>query len=139
LIREENLIVFGDALYALPVPAGTFSMDGLRVLRPGLHLGTLVRGRFEPAHALAMALRGEEVLRSVRIRGQSPEAYAWLRGEALAADPQTGKGWTLVLIDGCSAGWGKTGGNGVKNHYPKGLRRGNWFYESLAVHARSRS
>ncbi|MCI7113508.1 MAG: Fmu (Sun) protein, partial [Lachnobacterium sp.] len=30
--------------------------------------------------------------------------------------------WTLVCVDGYSAGWGKVSGIQVKNHYPKGLR-----------------
>ena len=152
-----------------------FDLDGLKVLRPGLHLGNVVRGRFEPAHALAMALRREEALRSISLPGTSPQAYAWFRGESL----QTGetadlcdssksaetnsagisrnengiednnvsaafidnsplgvscsenvknyKGWCLVTIDGCAAGWGKAGGNVIKNHYPKGLRKGSWY------------
>ncbi|MEE1040426.1 MAG: hypothetical protein U0L10_06885, partial [Lachnospiraceae bacterium] len=37
------------------------------------------------------------------------------------------KGWCLVTIDGCAAGWGKAGGNVIKNHYPKGLRKGSWY------------
>jgi NOL1/NOP2/fmu family ribosome biogenesis protein len=34
-----------------------------------------------------------------------------------------GKGWTLVCVDGFSAGWGKAAGCQLKNHYPKGLRK----------------
>ena len=173
--REECLILFGDALWALPAHISGSDLDGLKVLRPGLHLGNVVRGRFEPAHALAMALRREEALRSISLPGTSPQAYAWFRGESL----QTGetadlcdssksaetnsagisrnengiednnvsaafidnsplgvscsenvknfKGWCLVTIDGCAAGWGKAGGNVIKNHYPKGLRKGSWY------------
>ena len=174
-LREECLILFGDALWALPAHISGSDLDGLKVLRPGLHLGNVVRGRFEPAHALAMALRREEALRSISLPGTSPQAYAWFRGESL----QTGetadlcdssksaetnsagisrnengiednnvsaafidnsplgvscsenvknfKGWCLVTIDGCAAGWGKAGGNVIKNHYPKGLRKGSWY------------
>ena len=173
--REESLILFGDSLWALPAHISGSDLDGLKVLRPGLHLGNVVRGRFEPAHALAMALRREEALRSISLPGTSPQAYAWFRGESL----QTGetadlcdssksaetnsagisrnengiednnvsaafidnsplgvscsenvknfKGWCLVTIDGCAAGWGKAGGNVIKNHYPKGLRKGSWY------------
>ena len=49
-------VLFGDALYL--APAG-FQTDGIRILRAGLHLGTVCRGRFEPSHALAMALEKE--------------------------------------------------------------------------------
>ena len=173
--REECLILFGDALWALPAHISGSDLDGLKVLRPGLHLGNVVRGRFEPAHALAMALRREEALRSISLPGTSPQAYAWFRGESLqtgeTADLCDGskfaetnsagisrnengiednnvsaafidnsplgvscsenvknfKGWCLVTIDGCAAGWGKAGGNVIKNHYPKGLRKGSWY------------
>ena len=45
-------------------------VKGLKVLRPGLHLGTLKKNRFEPTHALALALGanllpGDELLSPV--------------------------------------------------------------------------
>ena len=123
---DDNMILFGSSLYGLPLPA-QMSLEGLRVVRAGLQLGTVVRGRFEPSHSLAMALRKEEVLRSVDLGGGSPEAYAWLRGESISLGENSDKGWTLVQIDGCSAGWGKANGGILKNHYPKGLRKGSSY------------
>ena len=120
---EDRLFLFGESLYALPFEADTLSFEGMRVLRPGLQLGTSVKGRFVPAHALGMALGREEVRRAIDLPGNSPEAYAWIRGESIPAGADTGKGWTLVMIDGCAAGWGKAAGSMIKNHYPKGLRR----------------
>ena len=120
---EDRLFLFGESLYALPFEADTLSFEGMRVLRPGLQLGTSVKGRFVPAHALGMALGREEVRRAIDLPGNSPEAYAWIRGESIPAGADTGKGWTLVMIDGCAAGWGKAAGAMIKNHYPKGLRR----------------
>ena len=120
---EKNLLLFGESLYALPFPADTMSFAGMRVLRPGLQLGTAVKGRFVPAHSLGMALGREEVRRAVDLPGDSPAAYAWFRGESIPLPPDSENGWTLVLIDGCAAGWGKAVGTMLKNHYPKGLRR----------------
>ena len=40
---------FGDQLYLLP--AGMPAFDGLKVLRPGLHVATVKKNRLEPAHA----------------------------------------------------------------------------------------
>lgn len=120
---EDRLFLFGESLYALPFETDTLSFEGMRVLRPGLQLGTSVKGRFVPAHALGMALGREEVRRAIDLPGNSPEAYAWIRGESIPAEADTGKGWTLVMIDGCAAGWGKAAGSMIKNHYPKGLRR----------------
>lgn len=125
--NEEKLCLFGNALFGLPLPASQISMDGLRVLRAGLHLGTVNRNRFEPSHALAMALRRNEVCRFIEFEGNSPQAYAWIRGESVSVDPECEKGWTLVLIDGCSIGWGKVNGGILKNHYPKGLRKGSSY------------
>ena len=123
----ENLCMFGKALFCLPGPAAGISMDGLRVLRAGLHLGTVNRGRFEPSHALAMALGRDEVCRFAEFGGDSPRAYAWIRGESVSVNEECGKGWTLVFIDGCSIGWGKVNGGILKNHYPKGLRKGSSY------------
>ena len=144
-----DAVRFGDEIYLMPY-AAQIPAAGLKILRPGLHLGTLKKGRFEPAHALAMALRPEETRRCMNLRsscsgkqsgpawglsedteegaegrnlpGESPEAAAFLRGESLPCDPSL-KGWTLIAFDGISAGWAKASGGMLKNHYPKGLRR----------------
>ena len=96
-------------------------MDGLRVLRPGLHLGTLKKNRFEPSHALALALRADQVRRAVSFPADSPEISGYLGGQTLPA-PAGEKGWTLVCADGFSLGWAKAASGTLKNHYPKGLR-----------------
>ena len=114
----DHLILFGEELYLLP--AG-MRLDGLRVLRPGLHLGTVRRGRFVPAHALAMALRPEEAAGILRIVPDSAASAAWLRGESMSAEGPF-RGWILVCAGDCSLGWGRSDGRIVKNHYPKGLR-----------------
>lgn len=115
-------VLFGQQLYLLPE---TVDFSGLRVLRPGLQLGEIKgkNDRFEPAHALAMALHPEEVRRVCALTAEDPRAAAFLRGESISAGPDAENGWTLVTIDGCSAGWGKCTGGVLKNHYPKGLRR----------------
>ena len=123
----ENLLLFGETLYALPLPADSLPLAGLRVLRPGLQLGDISRGRFMPSHALGMALKESEAERTVHLSGSSQEAYAWLRGEAVSLPRGIGKGWCLVCIDGCAAGWGKAAGSMLKNHYPKGLRKGSSY------------
>lgn len=110
---------FGDQLYLAPPDCP--SLRGLKVLRPGLHLGTLKKNRFEPSHALALALRPCQVLQSYDLPADSPEAKAWLNGMTLTADGR--KGWYLVTVDGYSIGWGKLAGTIMKNHYPKGLRK----------------
>ena len=121
-----NYLFFGEQLYLLP--PGMPSLKGLKVLRPGLHLGTMKKNRFEPSHALALALKPDEVCLSAElVSGEENKdygpAFAWLNGETF---PLTGeKGWYLITVDGYSIGWGKLAGGIMKNHYPKGLRK-NW-------------
>lgn len=115
------LVRFGEQLYL--VPEETPSLDRLKVLRPGLHLGALKKGRFEPAHALALALKPKEVLQSVDLIQQKVQVEKYLSGQTFQTDIKAG--WCLICVDGYSIGWGKAAGGTMKNHYPKGLRK-NW-------------
>lgn len=117
-ILQGELIMFGENLYRLPDEAP--SLRGIKTLRPGLHVGTFKKNRFEPAHALAMALGARDVALAVSVSEEKANAY--LRGESLMVT-EAQKGWCLVCVDGFSMGWGKMNGNQIKNHYPKGLRR----------------
>ncbi len=108
----------GEALYR--VPPDLPDLDGLRVVRPGLHLGMVRKGRFEPAHALALALRAGDARQVRDLPADGDEVRAYLRGETL---PLRGEeGWTLVTVDGFPLGWAKGAGGMLKNHYPRGLR-----------------
>ncbi|MBQ8231403.1 MAG: RsmB/NOP family class I SAM-dependent RNA methyltransferase [Lachnospiraceae bacterium] len=111
---------FGDQLYLCPpeMPA----TKGLKVLRPGLHLGTMKKNRFEPSHALALALTPQDVAFSCDLSADSKEARDYLNGMTFRAEGE--KGWYLITVDGYSMGWGKLAGGVMKNHYPKGLRKG---------------
>ena len=109
-------MAFGQSLYW--APAGMPDLRGLKVERPGLELGMAKKGRFEPAHALALWLQS---CRQVQDCGaDSPELKAYLHGDVI---PSRHRGWCLVTVDGFSIGWGKGDGTVLKNHYPKGLRR----------------
>lgn len=118
---EKECILFGEQLYA--IPENMPSLKGLKVLRPGLHLGTLKKNRFEPSHALALSMKKEDVLRSWNLESGSREIKQYLSGQTFNAEGE--KGWYLILVDGYSIGWGKLAGGIMKNHYPKGLRK-NW-------------
>ena len=70
---QENLRVqlpgiylrFGEQLYL--APEETPVLRGLKVLRPGLHLGTVKKNRFEPSHALALTLKPEQAAHAVSL------------------------------------------------------------------------
>ena len=109
-------VAFGANLYWAPEELPELS--GLRVLRPGLELGEVKKGRFQPAHALALWLK--ECANSARFDPESAELERYLHGDVIPWDK---KGWCLVMAGKYSIGWGKGDGNCLKNHYPKGLRR----------------
>ena len=96
-------------------------MKGLKVLRPGLHLGEIKKNRFEPSHALALALGPGDVRQVLRLQSGDPRVGAYLNGQTFPAEGP--KGWYLICVDGISLGWGKLAGGIMKNHYPKGLRK----------------
>ena len=119
---DSTMTMFGDQLYRTPEEMVDFK--GLRVLRPGLQMGEFKKNRFEPSHALALALHPSEVKQNVNLSAAAPETAAYLRGETIQlSEEDAGKGWCLVSVDGYSLGWGKKSGGTLKNHYPKGLRK----------------
>jgi 16S rRNA C967 or C1407 C5-methylase (RsmB/RsmF family)/NOL1/NOP2/fmu family ribosome biogenesis protein len=116
LAVEVPAVVVGERAYR--VPDEELAGAGARLVRPGLLLGQARPGRFEPAHALAMAA-GPAVGRRVRELDEG-EAAAWVRGETLDADGLVG--WAMVSWRGWPLGWARGAGGVLKNHYPKGLR-----------------
>lgn len=111
-----SYIKFGEQLYLLPEKMPLLA--GLKVLRPGLHLGAFKKNRFEPAHGLALFLKPKEVKNTLDLSLQ--EASSYLSGQTLLKEGE--KGWYLISVEGYSLGWGKLSGGVMKNHYPKGLR-----------------
>ena len=109
---------FGDQFYLLPPSAP--SLDGLKVLRPGLHLGTLLKNRFVPSHALALASKSGEVAHVYTFSDEAA-AISYIAGNTFPAEGE--KGWYLLTIEGYSLAFGKLTGGVMKNHYPKGLRK----------------
>jgi 16S rRNA C967 or C1407 C5-methylase (RsmB/RsmF family)/NOL1/NOP2/fmu family ribosome biogenesis protein len=117
-VQLPGVSIRGEEIFAPPANAPV--LDGLRLLRPGWWLGSRRRDRFEPAHALAMALRPTDGAASLDLSAADPRVSSYLRGETVqAAGPP---GWLLVQIEGLPLGWGKRVGDTVKNHLPKGLR-----------------
>ena len=117
---EGQFIMFGDSIYLLP--EGMISLKGLKVERAGLKLGVNKKNRFEPDHALALALKPEDVKQVVETGGEeNNQIDKYIRGEDIDCSYDNGR--TLVTVDNVSIGWGKASNGSLKNHYPKGLRR----------------
>lgn len=132
-INDGPFIRFADELYCLPCE---LDLSGIKTLRPGLHLGSIRKDRFEPAHALALALSPEDVqctaetAKQTPLFGESKTACAFLRGESLMTGDcvmnekaSKCRGWCLITAAGYPLGWGKAADERIRNHYPKGLRR----------------
>ena len=131
-----NFLLFGEQLYAIHRDCP--DLAGLTVMRAGLHLGTLKKGRFEPSHALALAMT-PAVIEDLHLEdrcidlaaaedgptGAGSMAVRYLKGEALdvsAAARLPEEGWNLATYVGYPLGWTKVSSGSAKNHYPKGLR-----------------
>ena len=115
-LPKGKVLTFGQTVYCAPLQMP--ELKGLKVLRPGLELGEVKKGRFEPAHALALWLTECNCMH--QLQAQSAQTEAYMAGDVL---PTTCKGWCLVRVDGYAIGWGKGDGTVLKNHYPKGIRR----------------
>jgi len=114
-VLDGEFVLFGDNLYLKP--AG-LDIEKIRVVRCGLHLGIVKKNRFEPSHALALALKAEDV-KNIDFSLGDEELYKYLHGEVI---PCNKSGWCVVCVNGYCLGWGKASSGVLKNHYPKGLR-----------------
>ena len=110
--------VFGDYGYLLPEDVPAVSLDG--VIRAGLMVCQFKNGRAEPAHALFMAAKKEEVKRCVDLAPDDKALAAFLHGEEIEA--QCENGFAAVCCAGIVTGFGKVSNGRLKNRYPKGLR-----------------
>lgn len=115
---KGELSLFGESLYL--VPPEMADMQRLKVARPGLQIGIAKKNRFEPSHALALAMNQQDFALSADFAADSPGNNRLFKRYTIESEGE--KGWCLVTVDGYSLGFGKRSGNVIKNHYPKGLR-----------------
>lgn len=113
-----QLVTVKDQLFA--VPADLPNLKKCHVFRPGLHLGTFKKNRFEPAYALALASDPQTVKQTLAITRD--QWRAWVHGETFTLDEAPQKGWYLLTCADQPVGFGKVVGTTVKNFFPKGLR-----------------
>ena len=113
---DGEFVLFGDNLYLMPE---AIAADKLKIVRCGLHLGTVKKGRIEPAHALSHAFCADAYKNVLTYHASDPALAAYMNGQTLTAGI---KGWCVIAVRGSGIGWGKASGGTVKNHYPKSLR-----------------
>lgn len=111
-----KFFAFKEHLYLLNAD---INLNRIKTVRAGLYLGMCKKGRFEPSHALALALNGSDFSKTLSLSLNSPELSRYLHGETI---PCSEKGWVCVLADGFPIGWGKSSDGILKNHFPKKYR-----------------
>lgn len=119
-IDRESLQVHEDKLYLMPKELP--SLKGLRLLRMGLLLGEMKKNRFEPSHALAVALKSTDYKNVINLRGDDPNVIKYLKCETITLDDDYKDGFSLICVDGYPLGWGKLTGYTLKNKYIPGWR-----------------
>lgn len=115
-IRGERLLYLPETL---SVP-----LNGLRVMRTGLLMGEIKKGRFEPSQALAMALRENEFDTTVSLPASDERVIRYLKGETVdISDIDTSvKGYVLFCVDHYPLGFAKAANGMLKNKYLAGWR-----------------
>lgn len=115
--EKFGLLQFGDSFFA--VQDGMPDVSGVRVMRVGVKLGTLVSKTLKPDHHFFMAAHPSCLKNTVDV--SEADAFEFYRGNSLSADSAL-RGYTAVMYDGVTVGFGKAVGGTLKNHLPKGLR-----------------
>ena len=115
-LAQRPAVVHGGGVL-LPVP---FPQTTLHVLRAGVFVGNVQKGRFVPEHHLFTAF-GAQCTNREELTLTDPRTVEYLSGREIEARTAA-DGWCCVTVDGCPMGGGKVSGGRVKNHYPKALR-----------------
>ena len=115
-LADRPAVVHGGGVL---LPAA-FPQTGLHVLRAGVFVGNVQKGRFVPEHHLFTAF-GAQCTNREELVLADPRVVEYLSGREIAA-ATAADGWCCVTVDGFPLGGGKVSAGRVKNHYPKALR-----------------
>ena len=115
-LADRPAVVHGGGVL-LPV---AFPQTNLHVLRAGVFVGSVQKGRFMPEHHLFTAF-GAQCTNHEKLTLADPRCVEYLSGREIEA-ATAADGWCCVMVDGWPLGGGKVSGGRVKNHYPKALR-----------------
>lgn len=121
-INPEYIEIREERVYLLPEK--NIPLQGLRILRTGLLLGEMKKGRFEPSQSLASSLKICEYDNVLNLSIADERVIRYLKCESIEADADgnCNDGYCLVAVDGYPLGWGKLANGTVKNKYLPGWR-----------------
>ena len=112
----SRLWVNEEKIFMLPDNCPDFNK--LRVLRTGLFLGEMKKGRFEPSESLALSLRKDEYPNVLELSSDDERVIRYLKCESIdIEDGEVSDGYCLVTVDGFPLGWGKVDKGRFKNKY----------------------
>lgn len=101
-------------------------VKGLRILRCGLYMGDMKKGRFEPSQSLAMFLKASEFPNVLDLSLEDARVIKYLKGETIELEDTERKqckdGICLICVNGFSLGFGKLSKGTMKNKYLPGWR-----------------
>ena len=115
-LAKRPAVVHGGGVL---LPAA-FPQTNLHVLRAGVFVGSVQKGRFVPEHHLFTAF-GAFCQNREKLTLADSRTVEYLSGREIEAHTAA-DGWCCVTVDGWPLGGGKVSGGRVKNHYPKALR-----------------
>jgi len=115
---QGHFVRLGDTVRLIPNDCPT--VHKLNVLSAGVPVGTVIKNRLEPHHALFASAHPADCKRVVALTLDDSRTTAYLHGEEIPVTCD--KGYALVTIEGIPCGFGKVSGGVLKNKYPKGLR-----------------
>ncbi|ASB49816.1 RsmF rRNA methyltransferase first C-terminal domain-containing protein [Alkalitalea saponilacus] len=98
-----------------------FYLRNLSVVRYGVEVGQIIKGRFQPAHELALSVDiNPEAFNICNL--SHGEALKYLKGEILQPPSEMEKGYVLISYHGSPLGFAKNIGTRMNNLYPTSLR-----------------
>ena len=118
-LPHADLHQVGERLYAVPVPAP--DLGSIRIKSWGWELGNLKRGKFQPAHALALGLSREAAQSMIEFPLEGQDILRYFRGLTLTSPGKDT--WLLATVDSYPVGWAKRSNGKVKSFSPRWLRQ----------------
>ncbi len=113
--EDGSFEVRNDKLYFIRNTELDFK--GIRIIRSGLLLGEIKKGRFEPAQTFGLAMKKSDYKYVVDLPVSDTRVMKYLKGETLEFNDLNinRNGYVLVCVDGYSLGFGKLANGILKN------------------------
>ncbi|MBQ8828331.1 MAG: RsmB/NOP family class I SAM-dependent RNA methyltransferase [Clostridia bacterium] len=128
--------IMGTNLYYLPEEPPM--LDGLKIARAGVYMGSVEYESFKPSHPFAMTLTASDFKTVIDMTACGESIQRYLKGETLSNVGDDCKvyrngeicglydlpdGYAAICVDMHIVGLGRIQGGCIKNLYPKGWRR----------------